>query len=144
MAMGVSIMAHSLILRVRALQDLGGADDVAGMHDLGHEDGVGLGLAGGKQIVGAPGGLEGVDPDYDLSAAITAVLDGGAHVIAGERFGVGRHGIFEIEDQSVGGDGLGFLQRPLIGTGHIEHAAAWLALHGSLPRVVAPQYCGAT
>ncbi len=122
-----------LLRGMHALQDLGGADDVAGMHHLRHEDGVGLGLAGGEQIVGAPRRLQRVDPDDDLAAAIAAALDRGADLLAGERLGVGRHGIFEIEDQGVGGDGLGLFQGPLVRARHIEHAAARPALHGCLP-----------
>jgi hypothetical protein len=62
----------------------------------------------------APRGLERVDPDHDLAAAIAAVPDGGADLIAGERFGVRRHGVLEIEDQGIGRDGLGLLERPLV------------------------------
>jgi hypothetical protein len=35
-------------------------------------------------------------------------------LIAGERLRIGRHRIFEIEDQGIRGDGLGFLKGPLV------------------------------
>ena len=92
---------------MHSLQDLGDADDVAGMHHLRHEDRVGRGIAGCNQIVGAPRRLERVDADHHLAAAIAAAFDGGADPGAGEGLGVGRDGIFQVEDQRVGGNVLG-------------------------------------
>ena len=87
---------------MHALQNLGGADDVAGMDHLRHQDGVGRGLAGRERCRRAPGRLERVDADDDFAPAIAAVLDRGADLVAGQRLGVGRDGVFEIEDQRVG------------------------------------------
>jgi hypothetical protein len=114
---------------MHALQDLGGADDVAGMHDLRHQDRVGRGVASGEKVGGAPGRLQRIDADDDLAAAIAAALHCGADLVARPRLLVGRHGIFEVEDQRVGGEGLGLLQRAFVGARHIEHAPARAALH---------------
>src|SRR5262249_33792594 len=44
----------------------------------------------------------------------------------------------QIEDQRIGGDGLGLLQRPGIGARHVEHAAARAMLHGWILRFRLP------
>ena len=52
--------------------------------------------------------------------ALTAAGD----LLARNFLGVRRDGVFEIEDQRVGGEGLGFFQRAGVRAGHVEDAAA--------------------
>ena len=44
--------------------------------------------------------------------------------LAGLDLGVGRDGVLEVEDQRVGRQALGLLERPLVGAGHVQHRAA--------------------
>ena len=118
-----------LLRRMHALQDLGDADDVAGMHDLRHEDGVRLGIAGGENVLGAPGRLQRIDADDHLARAVAAAFHRGADLGTRLQLLVRRHGVLEVEDERVGGKGLGLLQRALVGARHIEHAPARAALH---------------
>jgi len=60
-----------------------------------------------EQVLGAPRGLERVDPDHDLAVAV-APPSPRLNLIAGERLGVGGHGVLEIEDQGIAGMVLAF------------------------------------
>ena len=99
------------------------------MHDLRHQDGVGLGIACCKDVLRSPGRLERIDADDDLACAIAAALHRGTDLVARPRFLVRRDGVLEVEDQRVGGKGPGLLQRAFVGAGHIEHAPARAPLH---------------
>ena len=69
-------------------------------------------------------GVEAVDPDGELAVAVLARGDGGADPVAGLGLGVGGDGVLEVEDDGVGGEALGLLERPLVGARHVEHRAA--------------------
>ena len=47
-----------------------------------------------------------------------------ATAFARRLLGVGGDGVLEVEDDRVGGDGLGLLERPLVGRWHVQHRAA--------------------
>ncbi len=56
-----------------------------------------------REVVLAPGRVEGVDADHDLAGAVAALSNGRADLLAGRRLGVGRDRVLEIEDQRIGG-----------------------------------------
>ncbi len=98
---------------------------VGGRVHLGHDDGVGAGLGDRGDVVGVPLGVEAVDPDRQLLGAVLAATAAAAHdPVAGLGLGVGGDGVLEVEDEGVGGEALGLLERPLVGAGHVEHGAA--------------------
>ncbi len=76
---------------------------------------------GGDQIVLRPGGGWAVDAQQDLAAAITALLERGEHLGASRLLGIGRDRVLEIEDQPVGGQGAGLVERARVGSRHIEN-----------------------
>ena len=66
-------------------------------------------------------------PLMRIATSRRAVAAGGrrlAHPVAGLGLGVGGDGVLEVEDQGVGGQALGLLQRPLVGARHVEDRAA--------------------
>ena len=132
-ASGVSIIAQILVLwsicmssRRRPI-----ISNLFWVGDLRHQDRVGRGMSGGGEIVGVPGRIDAVDPDEHLARAEAAGLHGIHHLPPRGFLGVRRHRVLEIEDDAVGGKGLGLLQRAGIGAGHIEHAAARADGHGA-------------
>src|SRR4029079_16122179 len=46
------------------------------------------------------------------------------NLVARQRLGIRRHRILEVEDDAVGGEIAGLFQRPCVGTGHEQQAAA--------------------
>ena len=136
MASGVSIMAHSRVLSgAPALASaVAGAGDVGAGAGLRQQDGVGRRRRGGGEIGLAPGRVEPVDADDELALAIAAGLDRVADLLARGFLGFGGDGVLEIEDQRVGGEGLGLLQRAGVRARHVEHAASGTDLHGCLLR----------
>ena len=100
--------------------------------DLGNQNAVGLGLAGHGDVVDPPRRIEGVDADQDLALAETPCRDRLGDLVAGQRLGVGRHRILEVEDDAVGGQIARLFQRPRIRSGHEEQAAARTG-HGRVP-----------
>ena len=117
------------------------------MGDFGNEDGVGHGVDGGIEIVGMPGRVDAVDADEDLAAAEAAGFHRGGHLLARRLLGVGRHRIFEIENDAVGGQRFRLLQRAGIGARHIEDAAArtdghdadFIGHRQTIKRIAAPE-----
>src|SRR3954447_24329877 len=69
-----------------------------------------------------PRRLERVHPDDEFARAITAALHRGADAVPRNRLGIRGDGVLEVEDEGVGGEGLGLLQRPLVRTRHVEDA----------------------
>ncbi len=106
--------------------------DLLRIANLGNHDAVRHGLGGGREVVGVPGRVDGVNADEHLARTEAAGLDRVRHLLAGGLLGVGRDRILEIEDDAVGGKRLGLLQRTGIGARHIEHAAAGANGHGSV------------
>ncbi len=92
--------------------------------DLRHDHPGGPRRGRRGDVVGVPRRVEAVDPDGDLLAAVLAGAHRGAHAVAGVGLGVGGDGVLEVEDERVGGQRLGLLERPLVGAGHVEHRAA--------------------
>ena len=83
------------------------------------------GLGDGREVVVVPLGADAVDPDGQLAVAVLAGADGGADALAGLRLGVGGDGVLEVEDERVGVDALGLLERALVGAGHVQDGASW-------------------
>ena len=111
--------------------DLRHVHDVAGPRHLRHQDGIGVRLRRHLQVLHAPGRVEAVDADHQFAPAIAPGLHGGRHLGAGLRLGIGRHRILEVEDQRIGVERLGLLERALIGAGHVENAASGSQGHGT-------------
>ncbi len=97
---------------------------VVGAVDLGDEDGVGAGLRGRGQVVGAPGGVEAVAADDHLAASEPAGFQGLDRLGAGHVLGVGGDGVFQVQDDHVAVQRLGLLDGLGVGGGHVEGAAA--------------------
>jgi hypothetical protein len=110
--------------------------------DLGQQDGVGAGLGHGDEVRVAPGGVEAIDTRDELAPAIgRALLQGGDDLLTPCTLGIRGDGILEIEDQAVGRQAAALLERPGVGSRHVEQAAArahdrW---HGRVSGVAAPQ-----
>ena len=85
---------------------------------------MGLGLDRGLEVGLAPGRLGSVHADDDLAVAIAAGLHGGADLLARDLLGVGRDRVLEVENQAVGRQLLGLVERALVGARHVEDAAA--------------------
>ena len=94
---------------------------IGGRVHLGHHNGGGPGGRGGRQVVGVPVGVQPVHPDGQLAVAVLAGGQGGHDVVTGLGLGIGRHGILQVEDQRVGGQPLGLLERTRVGAGHVQH-----------------------
>ncbi len=112
------------------LQHLVGGDDVAGARYLGQEHGMGAGGGGSREIAGAPGRFQAVDAHDQFAVAVASALDRLQDLFAGLLLGVGSNAVLEIEDQAVGGNGLGLFQCPFVDPGHVKNTAAWSDLHG--------------
>src|SRR4029077_19331928 len=111
------------------------------MRDLRHQDGIWRGVTGCEQVVRPPWRLERIDSDDDLAPAIATALDSGTHPIASERLCVRRNGIFKVQDKGICGDGLGLFEGSFVRARHIEHTAAWSALHGEAPPLTQKWKC---
>jgi hypothetical protein len=101
-------------------------DSVEVVHggNLGNQDAVRLRLAGHADVVDPPGRIERVDADQHLALAKTPGGDRLGDLLAGDGLGVGGNGILQIEDNTVGGQRAGLLQRPCIRSRHEQQAAA--------------------
>ena len=126
MPLGVSIIAHTAM--VVGAPAVSSSDTTCvtcvGALDLGHQDRIGAGLGDRRDVGLAPRRAEPVAADGDLALAVGAAL-GRQHDVGARGFlGLGRHGVLEIEDQRVGRQGPGLLQRARVGARHIEDAAA--------------------
>ena len=71
-----------------------------------------------------PGCIDAIDADENLAPTETASFDSIGNLPACGLLGLGRHRIFQIEDDAVGGERLGFFQRAGIGARHVKDAAA--------------------
>ena len=139
MASGVSIMAHSRVLSGARASVFADAHDVGAAAGLRQQDGIGRRRHRRIEVGLAPGRIERVDADDQFARAIAARLDRGADLVARDDLGVGGDGVLQIEDQRIGGNGLGLLQRAGVGARHVEHAAARTDRHGSGPRLCRPK-----
>ena len=98
--------------------------DLVGALHLWQQDGVGAAAGDRRQVGMAPAGIEAVDPDDDFARAVPTGGNGGADLRARRLLGVGRNGVFQIENQDVGGKVLRLFERAGVGAGHIEGRAA--------------------
>jgi len=109
------------------------------MGNLRDEDGVGCGFRGGNEVGRAPDGLERVGPDDELAPSIAPFLDHRAHPLARLNLDLGRNRILQIENERVGRQRLCLLEGAVIGSRHVEDAAARtnIRLHGDpVPDVI--------
>ena len=81
-------------------------------------------MGGGGEVLGVPGRIDAVDADDHLARAEATRLHGLGDLATRGLLGVGGDRILEVEDDAVGGERLGLLQRAGVGTRHVEHAAA--------------------
>ena len=126
MASGVSIIAQmrDFVIAMHVEQAAAEHFEHVRIGYFRHQDSVGRGVGGGGEVVGMPGRVDAVDADEHLARAEAAGFDGVGDLRARRLLGVGRHQIFEIEDDAIGGQGFGFFQRAGIGARHVKHAAA--------------------
>ena len=123
---GVSIMAQ----RARVSGAPAGASAASaratslGRLDLGQQHRVGAGAGGRGEVVGAPRRAGAVHPDHHLALAVAARRHRRHHLAARLLLGGRRHRVLQVEEQHVGVEGAGLLQRPGVGAGHVEGAAA--------------------
>ncbi len=75
--------------------------------------------------------VDSVDADRDRLAASAPVhlQQRADHVLPRLLLVPRGDGVLQIEDQSIGGKLLGFLQRACVRAGHVKHAAAWSHHH---------------
>ncbi|MGY3295557.1 hypothetical protein ACVWWP_008624 [Bradyrhizobium sp. LM3.6] len=99
---------------------------------FGTEDAVGRGLGRHREIVGPPSRVEAVGPDQDLALAEPFGRDRGSDPVARQCLRIRRDGVFQIEDQAIGGEIARLFQRAGVGAGHEQMAAA-RAGHASVP-----------
>ncbi len=97
---------------------------LAGRTDLRKEHRIGATARRRLDVVARPGRACAIHPDHDLAASVSARRNRGHHLIAGHDLGIGRYGILQIHDEHVGVQRTGLLQRPRIGTGHVQRGAA--------------------
>jgi hypothetical protein len=110
--------------RARGIEQRHDVRHLRGAFDLGHQDRVGTRLGDRLDVGLAPRCAEPVAADGDLALAVGAAL-GRQHDVGARGFlGLGRHGVLEVEDQRIGRQGPGLLQRACVGARHIEDAAA--------------------
>ena len=115
--------AH-LLVGVHAEQALRDQLELLGGRDLRDQDGVGRSGGRRRQVVGKPRRVEAVGADEHLARTEPSGLDGGHHLLARRRLGVGRDRVLQVEDHAVRRKRLGLLQRAGVRPRHIEHAAA--------------------
>ncbi|MNT80137.1 hypothetical protein D3C72_2195630 [compost metagenome] len=82
------------------------------------------GACNGAHVVRAPGGVQRVDAHDAFPVAIAAFAQGGGDLLAGQGLGVGRHRVFQVQDQGVRVQRSRLVQRAGIGAGHVEDGAA--------------------
>ena len=121
-AVGVSTIAQIDVAAAPAASRRGGdVVEVGRRVDLRDDDGRRRGGAGRGEVVGAPRRRQPVAADRQLAVAVLARRDRGDGLLAGQRLGVGRHGVLEVEDDGVARDLLGLLQRPGVRRRHVQH-----------------------
>jgi len=106
--------------------------EIIDSRNLGHQNAVGFRGARHRHIVAPPWRVQAVGPDPDLALAKALGRDYLRDLLARLGLGVGRHRIFEIQDQAIGGEGPRLFQRPRVRSRHEQQAAA-RADHGRVP-----------
>ena len=101
-----------------------GAAHGLGALDLGQQHGIGLHLCRRGEIILGPLRRQRVDPHHQFAPAVAAGGERGGNPAARFGFLRRRDRVFEIEDESVGGERARLLQRARIRAGHEERAAA--------------------
>ena len=76
-----------------------------------------------QQILRSPFAGKRIDADHRLTAG-TIVLKESAQALARRVLAIGRHCVFQIEDDRIAGEGADFRQRLLIGSRHVEDGSA--------------------
>ena len=134
---GVSHMAHKgrsagapAAFNARQRVQLGRA------FDLGQQHGVGAGGGEGARVVQSPRRVQRVDARHAFAPAVAAGLQGGGHLRARLWLGVGRDRVLQVQDQHVGIQASGLVERAGVGAGHVERGAAG-AGRGGMHRGVA-------
>ena len=105
------------------LDDLGRADDVAGVRNLRNEDGVRRRTDGRVQIGHAPGRLDRIDAQDGFARAEAAFADNRDGVPSGDLFIGRRNRVFEIDDDRIRGERFRLFERVLVVAGNVENAA---------------------
>src|SRR4029079_9312967 len=105
-----------------------------GIGFVGHQNDIGRGVRGRREIVGMPRRVDTIDPDKNFSITESARLDRIDDLLARSHFGVWRNRILDIEYYAIGRQRLRLVQRPGVGTGHVQNTAARADGHsGGLP-----------
>ena len=104
--------------------------------DLGQQHGVGAGGGEGARVVQSPRRVQRVDARHAFASAVAAGLQGGRHLRARLWLGVGRDRVLQVQDQHVGIQASGLVERAGVGAGHVERGAAG-AGRGGMHRGVA-------
>ena len=97
---------------------------------LGQQDGIGARGRHGLHVVTAPGAVEGVHPHDQFAVAVAAGGDRLNDLPARQVLGIGRHRVFQIQDQRVGRQGAALFQGAGIGAGHVEDGTARTGAEG--------------
>jgi len=116
---------------VDVAEPIGDRVEVGDAGNLGNQDAVGLGLAGHTDVIDPPRRIQAVDPDQHLAPAEPAGRDRFADLVAGQRLGVGRDRILEVEDDAIDRQSARLFQCPRVRSRHEQQAAA-RAGHGSI------------
>ena len=88
---------------------------------LRNNDRIGAGCRCRGDVVGVPLRTDSVNADRDFLSAIFTTRRSCTNTNTRFGFGVGRHGIFKVKDQRIGGNAFGFFKSPLICAWHVEN-----------------------
>ncbi|MNL40200.1 hypothetical protein D3C87_1625320 [compost metagenome] len=108
----------------RRVQRLGQRGQLRGRLHLGQQHGVGAGAGNGAHVFQAPVRVQRVDAYDAFAASVAAFAQCGGDLLAGLALGVGRHRVFQVQDQGVRVQGARLVQCAGIGAGHVENGAA--------------------
>ncbi len=98
------------------------ATDGRGMTDLGGQHALRSAPQHGREVVSGPGPLA-VDPHDHFLAAEAAFADGPDRLVAGRGLGLRRHGVLQVQDHHVAGQGAGLVDGAGVGGRNVERAA---------------------
>ena len=104
--------------------------DVVDRVDLGDHDRRRARRSGGRDVIAAPLGAESVAADRQLAVAVEPRLHRCDRLAACIGLGVGGDGIFEIEDDRIGRDGLCLLECTVVCRRHVQHGTAGAQIVG--------------
>ncbi len=104
-------------------EPVGDRGEIIDARHFGHQNAVGLGLAGHREIVEPPRRIERIDAHQHFAAAKTAFRQRAGDLRPRGFLGVGRDGIFEVEDDAVGRQKPRFFQRARIRSRHEQQTA---------------------